>query len=92
MKMQPKEVICPICGEKMFARNWGVERQVYRGFGNEIVCAGESENYVTYDCSCGCQLNYKGSKDCWKKCEGKCKCKSCVNFQKHYPYYEEKDD
>jgi hypothetical protein len=82
MKMKPKNVICPICGEKMWARNWGIERQVYRGFGNEVVCAGESENYVNYECSCGCKLNYKGTKDCWKKC----RCKSCVNFQDHYPY------
>jgi hypothetical protein len=81
MKTEPKEVICPICGEKMFARNWGIQRQVYRGFGNEIVCAGESENYVSYDCSCGCQLNYKGRKDCWKKHECKCKCKSCTRTE-----------
>lgn len=52
--MKPIKVICPICGEEMFASSWGMQRQVYRGFGNEIVCpTGETGNYANYDCSCG---------------------------------------
>lgn len=63
--MKPKKVICPICGEKMIARNWGMERRTYSDIGGAIY-PGETYNYVSYFCPCGCEINYKGTKDCWK--------------------------
>jgi len=89
--MKPKKVICPICGKEMIPKNWGMERDVVYDMLGGLHPLGV-KNYVDYECSCGCKIDYKGETDCWKKCEGKCKCKSCVNFQKHYPYYEDKDD
>ena len=76
--MKPIKVICPICGEEMFAISWGMQRQMYRGFSNEAICTGETDNYANYDCSCGNKMTYRGRENCWQK---KCKCKSCKNFQ-----------
>ena len=68
--MRSIKVICPICGEKMIAVSWGMERQIYRGFDNTITCpSGQKDNYANYECSCGNKMSYRGTKDCWQKCD-----------------------
>lgn len=90
--MKPIKVICPICGEKMIVRSYGISRDVSRYLDGEIRVIGASKNHVEYTCSCGNSMNYIGTKDCWRKCKKEHKCKNCVKFQKHYPYYEVEDD
>lgn len=82
--MKPIKVMCPICGEKMIVRNYGVERDIQRYVGGELAVLGHTINFVDYECSCGNKMSYKGIKDCWRKC----KCKNSVEFQEHYPYHE----
>lgn len=84
--MKPKRVICPICGKEMRAISWGKSRKIYRGMGSDLYCGGMTYNNVDYECPCGNKMTYKGTEDCWEH-EG-CQCKSCVNFQKRYPYHE----
>jgi len=65
IRMKPKRVICPICGEIMIAEEWGIKKQIYRGIGN-IRAPGEIDNYVHYVCPCGNKMSYQGTKDCWE--------------------------
>ena len=81
--MKPIKVICPICGEEMVATEYGMKRYVYQSINGEAYPGETYYNYVDYECSCGCEMHYKGTKSCWQK---KCGCKSCAKFQKHYPY------
>lgn len=79
--MKPIKVMCPICGKEMVVESYGIKREVVRFIGGEVSVIGAPINYVDYTCGCGNKMLYKGYEDCWKKCDGKCKCKSCVNFQ-----------
>ena len=70
--MKPKKVICPICGKEMIAKEWGKRRRIMQDILDRPIplCA---VNYIIYECSCGCTINYQGEKSCWE-C-GECKCK-----------------
>ena len=62
--MNPKKVVCPICGNEMIVESWGVKRQMYSTLWGEKV-SGESLNYIHYICNCGNKMNYEGTIDCW---------------------------
>ena len=62
--MKPKKVMCPICGEEMIARTWGMRRHMIEAIGRKI--SGELINFVDYECLCGCKTMYAGTKSCWK--------------------------
>ena len=81
--MRPIRLICPICGEEMVVEGYGIQRRIHRSLGKGVLLPGRTKSYANYECPCGCVVKYSGEKSCWQK---KCECKSCINFQKHYPY------